>query len=186
MLLCGWLPPTGDGAECHRDEARRRRVGGGAGARREDVRAGRRVVAGASRPLTTCVWSAVSAIVRVCACSRRAARAWSRRPVDRHATAQVGQGEVDPAVAAVGRAEQREERLVLVDRQQLPLHAAQPFGAKRKLISRISPRNGSAMTCSLVLRGRRGSARGREAVELGVEDASEVRRPAVREGWDRR
>ena len=41
--------------------------------------------------------------------------------VDRRAAAQVGQREVDPAVAAEGRAEQREQRLVLVDRQQLPV-----------------------------------------------------------------
>ncbi len=37
----------------------------------------------------------------------------------RRAGAEVGQGEVHAAVAAVGRAEQREQRLVLVDRQQL-------------------------------------------------------------------
>ena len=39
--------------------------------------------------------------------------------VDRRAASKVGQGEVDPAVAAERRSQQREQRLVLVDRQQL-------------------------------------------------------------------
>ena len=41
--------------------------------------------------------------------------------MDRRARAQVGQGERGLPVAAVRRAQQREERLVLVDRQHLPV-----------------------------------------------------------------
>ena len=40
--------------------------------------------------------------------------------MDRRATAQVGQCERGLAVAAIGRAEQRKQRLVLADREQLP------------------------------------------------------------------
>ncbi len=40
-------------------------------------------------------------------------------PMDRHATPKIGQREIHPSVAAVGRPQQREQRLVLVDRQQL-------------------------------------------------------------------
>src|SRR5437588_2462859 len=41
--------------------------------------------------------------------------------MDRRAALKVRQAEVHPPVAAIGRAEQREQRLVLVDRQQLPV-----------------------------------------------------------------
>src|SRR5687768_822991 len=41
--------------------------------------------------------------------------------VDRGSSALVGQREVHAAVTAERRAEEREERLVLVDRQQLPI-----------------------------------------------------------------
>ena len=40
-------------------------------------------------------------------------------PMNRYAALEVGQAEVHPPVAAVGGAEQREQRLILVDRQQL-------------------------------------------------------------------
>ena len=46
--------------------------------------------------------------------------------VDRRAALEVGEGEGGGAVAAVGRAHEREERLVLVDRQQLPVAERPP------------------------------------------------------------
>ena len=49
--------------------------------------------------------------------------------MDRRSAPKVGQREVHPAVAAERRAEQREQRLVLIDRQQLPVAQAQPLGA---------------------------------------------------------
>ena len=39
--------------------------------------------------------------------------------VDRRAAAQVGQREIDSSIAAKGRAQQREQRLVLIDGQEL-------------------------------------------------------------------
>jgi cyanophycinase-like exopeptidase len=56
---------------------------------------------------------------------RLLAAAFSQRmaaaDVDRRASAQVGQREVAAPVAAEGRAQQREQGLVLVDRQKLPI-----------------------------------------------------------------
>ena len=59
--------------------------------------------------------------------------------VDRDPAAQVGQRERALAVAAVGRADQLEQRLVLGDRQQLPSQNIQPAGAKLPANIRISP-----------------------------------------------
>src|SRR5687767_5301190 len=52
--------------------------------------------------------------------------------VDRGASALVRQGKVDAPVAAECRAEQREERLVLVDRQQLPVAERPAFRGENK------------------------------------------------------
>ena len=69
--------------------------------------------------------------------------------VDRGARAQIGEREVDPPIAAKGRAQQREERLVLVDRQQLAVaQSPSPCGANTKLMIRISLRKGSAINVS--------------------------------------
>ena len=50
--------------------------------------------------------------------------------VERRAPAQVGQREVGLPVAAIHGAEEREERLVLVDRQQLPVTERPAFRRK--------------------------------------------------------
>ena len=47
------------------------------------------------------------------------AEAMAAADVDRRAAAEIGQREVCLPVASEGRAKQREQRLVLVDRQQL-------------------------------------------------------------------
>ena len=53
--------------------------------------------------------------------------------VDRRPAPQVGQGEVHPAVAAEGRTQQREERLVLVDGQELPVaQGPRPWARTRR------------------------------------------------------
>src|SRR3954451_9723786 len=52
--------------------------------------------------------------------------------MDRRPAAQVGQTEVDAPVAAEGGAEQREQRLVLVDREQLSVGQRPPLGRKHK------------------------------------------------------
>src|SRR5436305_5639876 len=41
--------------------------------------------------------------------------------VDGHAAAKIRQSEIDPAVAAIRRAEQRKQRLILIDGQKLPV-----------------------------------------------------------------
>ena len=72
--------------------------------------------------------------------------------MDRRAAAQIGQREVGLPIAAEGGAEQREQRLVLVDRQKLAV-AQRPtlvVGAKLNDIIRISERNGSAMGPPLI------------------------------------
>ena len=75
--------------------------------------------------------------------------------VDRHPAAQVGQREVDPAVAAVGRAEQREQRLVLVDRQELAVALRPALGREVERASAGSRTGtGFAMSCLLVRLGR--------------------------------
>ena len=48
----------------------------------------------------------------------------------RHASLQIGQREVGLAVAAIGRAQQREQRLVLVDRHQLTVAERPTLGRK--------------------------------------------------------
>jgi hypothetical protein len=48
--------------------------------------------------------------------------------MDWDATTQVGQGKVDPSIAAIGGSKQREQRLVLVDGQQLTIAQRPAFG----------------------------------------------------------
>src|SRR5262249_61867693 len=50
--------------------------------------------------------------------------------VDRNSATEVGQGEVGRAVATVRRTEQREERLVLIDRQELAVAHGPSAGRK--------------------------------------------------------
>src|SRR5262249_17029505 len=52
--------------------------------------------------------------------------------VDRHPRLQIGQGEVHAPVAAERGAEQREQRLVLIDGQQLPVAQSPALGGKTK------------------------------------------------------
>jgi hypothetical protein len=52
--------------------------------------------------------------------------------MDRRARAQVGQREVHASIAAVGRAEQTKERLILIDGQQLPVALRPAFRRKDK------------------------------------------------------
>src|SRR5690348_16609095 len=50
--------------------------------------------------------------------------------VHRHAALQVREGEVYSSVAAIGGAENGKQRLVLIDRQQLPITESPAFGRK--------------------------------------------------------
>src|SRR5436190_22462783 len=56
----------------------------------------------------------------------------TRSHVNRHATYQVREAKVHAAVAAIGGAEEGEERLVLVDRQQLPVAERPPLRREAK------------------------------------------------------
>src|SRR5438552_11176080 len=58
---------------------------------------------------------------RMCLFATGLAEDDSTADVDWHLGLQIRQAKGDPAVAAVGRAQQREERLVLVDGQELPV-----------------------------------------------------------------
>ena len=73
---------------------------------------------------------------------------------------EVGKREGGLAVAAVRRAEEREQRGVLRQRHELAVAQAQPLGAKLNGKMRISATNGSAMTASYV--GRREDAEQRD------------------------
>ena len=50
--------------------------------------------------------------------------------IDWHPAAEIWQGEVVLAIAAVGRTEDREERLVLADRQELPVTERPALGSE--------------------------------------------------------
>jgi hypothetical protein len=123
MLLCGWLPPTlvtlwgllVPGV--HRRQERAGRVGAGAGrvaGRLQPVEVGGKLLdvdghAGAAGGFTQRVGVA---------------------HVDRNAAAQVGKREVGLPVASVAGAQEREQRLVLVDGQELPIAQRPAFGWK--------------------------------------------------------
>jgi hypothetical protein len=55
----------------------------------------------------------------VCLFSRPLAQDNAIANVHRRAASEVGQGKVNPAIASVRRSQEREKRLVLIDRQQL-------------------------------------------------------------------
>ena len=48
----------------------------------------------------------------------------------RHGPLKIGQRKVDPAIAAIGRAKDGEQRLVLVNRQELPIGHGPTLGGK--------------------------------------------------------
>ena len=52
--------------------------------------------------------------------------------MDGRASAQVGQPEIHPSIAAIGGAQQRKERLILVDRQELPISQRPAFRCKNE------------------------------------------------------
>src|SRR4051794_9731382 len=56
----------------------------------------------------------------------------ARAHMHRRAALQVGKPEIDAPVAAIGGAEQREQRLVLIDRQQLSITECPPLGWETK------------------------------------------------------
>ena len=61
--------------------------------------------------------------------------------VNRHATPQVGECKRGQTVAAIGGANQIEQRGILTDGDQLTVANAQPTGEKLKPKQRISPMN---------------------------------------------
>src|SRR5437016_1064873 len=52
--------------------------------------------------------------------------------VNRDIALKVGQREIHPPVAAIGGAEEREQRLVLIDRQELPVAQRPALGGEAK------------------------------------------------------
>ena len=125
MLRCAWLPPT---FAIEPGSSGVRLVGGAVGGGRSAAGQQRhrrptgRVAVGARSPERRAGGCGISAMregVRLLAarCAEREAAA----DVDRRPALQVRQGEVRLPVPAEGGAEQREQRLVLVDRQELPV-----------------------------------------------------------------
>src|SRR4051812_19587810 len=72
----------------------------------------------------------------------------SAAELDRRSTLEVSEGERDAAVAAVGRAESEKSAWFWFIGSNWPLHNAQPFGAKLKLMILISGKNRSAKASS--------------------------------------
>ena len=100
-------------------------------------------------PYTTWVCCGISEIDSVCVllatCLAENMAALSAG-MDRHPPRRSGSPKVVAPVAAIGGAEQREQRLVLIDRQQSArCTTPNPCGAKLNDIILISARNGSAM-----------------------------------------
>ena len=132
---CGWPPPAlaiGGGVE-------RRRVGRGAAYAGVPPRARAASTPplgdddAATLPEARSAWTCagISPAVSVCVClAAGLADRVAAGEMHRRAALQVGQREGDAAVAAVLRAQQREQRLVLVDRQQLAV--AQGPAARRE------------------------------------------------------
>ena len=74
--------------------------------------------------------------------------------VDRCAGLQIGQPKVHAPIAAVGRAEQREERLILVDGQQLPVAQRPAFrGEAERHDANFREKRFSHIFVSLLLSG---------------------------------
>ena len=123
-LVCGWLPPTGQ--DRRRGRAQRRWCPRCRG-RRRSTGPSTLPVADVLLPMSVdasraWVWAGICWMVSVTDSTPPvSARIEAAALVDRHPAAQVRQREGALAVAAVGRADQLEQRLVLGDGQQLAL-----------------------------------------------------------------